>query len=265
MNGVPVHQDKDHAQATDDRRPIRWRWTIASAAGLLACLVGGALYGQQSAADARTDLATLQVSPSSARTLEASITAKADPEQAAALAAGTVSANTYLAAKRAAAVCVEQQLAAQAGATGQTLSVTVVGPTLSTDGYQADYSYRVEGSPAALASASVAARGAADQACQQRYSEAVEQVYHLQRQSDSTWVKKANDGFDRCVASQSPGATEPTDARAYLLDHIRAAAAAHPAAAGHPLTNGDGLSRGDQGCLGRYPSIASQPTASTGS
>jgi hypothetical protein len=260
-----VHRDDDHPQPTEHRRAIRWRWTVASAAGLLACLAGGAAYGLQSTADARTDLATVAVNPASARSMEASIAAKADREQAATLAAGTISANTYLTAKRAAAVCVEQQLAAQAGATGQTLSVTVVGPTLSPDGYQADYSYRVEGSPAALASASVAARGAADQACQQRYSEAVEQVYHLQRQSDSTWVKQANDGFDRCVASRSPGATAPTDARAYLLDHIRAAAAAHPATAGHPLANGDGLSRGDQACLGRYPSIASQPTASTGS
>jgi hypothetical protein len=266
MNGAPVQNDHldDHG-ASRPRRGMPWPSILVSVVGLLACLGAGAAYGMQTDAGAQPQLAGLLVPAPTARSLESSVTAKANSEQARVLATGPVTRSTYLAAASAAATCVKTQLEAQAAAHGVTLSVTVSKPTLSTDGYQADYTYRVAGSPAALASDSVDSRGAVDEACQRQHVEAIEQVYHLQRRSDSTWVQGANNGFDRCVAQhQSEGAAAPSDARAYVLDRMRAYAAAHPTKAGTPLTTGNGLSPSDRACLDQYPSIASEPTAATG-
>ncbi len=261
MNGETVPDDHLHPLRRDHpRHGMQWRSILLSLVGLLACLGAGAAYGSQSGAGAQPELAGLLVSSSSAHALESSITSKADPEQARVLAAGPVTRSAYLAAKSKAAACVEDQLLAQAAAHGFHLSVTVSRPTLSRDGYQADYTYRVDGSPAALASQSVDARGALDEICQRQHVEAIEQVYHLQRRADSAWVKAANNGFDLCIAGQqTAGSAAPTDARGYVLDRMRAYAAAHPTKPGTALTSGNGLSRGDRACLAQYPSIVSEP------
>ncbi len=266
MNGAPVHNDQlDPGARATTRRGMPWRSILITLVGLVACLGAGTAYGLQSGAGAQPELAGLVVSAPSARALESTITAKADPEQARILGSGPVSPSTYLRAKAVAAACVKAQLVSQAAARGFTLSVTVSQPTLSVDGYQADYTYRVAGSAAALASDSTDARGAADEVCQRQHVEAIEQVYHLQRRADPTWVKAANDGFDRCVAGhQTVGTPKPSDARAYVLDRMRAHGMAHPGQVGTRSATGDGLSRSDRACLNEYPSIVSEPTSGVG-
>ena len=173
-----------HTHAHPSRRGMPWRSMLLCLVGLLACAGAGAAAGLRSGAGAQPELAGLLVSSSSARALESSITSAADPEQARILASGAVTPSVYLAAKSTAAACVRDQVVARAAAHGFTVSVTVTGPTLSSDGYQADYTYRVDGSPAALASDSVDARGAVDEVCQRQHVEAIEHVYHLQRRAD---------------------------------------------------------------------------------